>query len=46
MAMDETVVEMLNNKEFVNSLAKNALDRIKTEFVWKHQLEKLKKWLG
>ncbi|MDD2656020.1 MAG: glycosyltransferase family 4 protein [Patescibacteria group bacterium] len=45
MAMDETVVEMLKNEEYSKSLAKNALDRIKTEFIWERQLSKLKQWL-
>jgi len=43
---DETVVEMLQNPEFAKSLAQNAQNRIKTEFIWEHQLVKLKKWLG
>lgn len=43
---DETIVEMLRNPEFAKSLALNAKDRIKTEFVWEHQLKKLEKWLS
>jgi len=42
---DETVVEMLQNPDFAKSLAQNAQNRIKTEFIWEHQLKKLDNWL-
>lgn len=46
MSMDETIVEMLKNRPYALSLAKNAKDRIITEFHWGNQLKKLTPWLG
>ncbi len=46
MSMDETIVEMLKNRNYALSLAKNARERIITEFVWEHQLKKILPWLG
>lgn len=46
LSMDETIVEMLKNRKYALSLAKNARDRIIAEFHWDNQLKKLVPWLG
>jgi len=46
LSIDETIVEMLKNKDYALSLAKNAKERIIAEFHWDNQLKKLLPWLG
>ncbi|MFA7244865.1 MAG: glycosyltransferase family 4 protein [Candidatus Magasanikbacteria bacterium] len=46
LAMDESVVAMLQDRKYALSLAKNAKERIESEFIWHRQLAKLKPYLS
>jgi len=46
LSLDDTIVEMLKNRNYALTLAKNARERIITEFHFDHQLKKLLPWLG
>ena len=41
----ENIVAMLKNHEYAEELGQHAQDRIKTEFVWEHQVKLLAPWL-
>jgi phosphatidylinositol alpha-1,6-mannosyltransferase len=45
MAVVDSIVTMLENKEYAEKLGKNAQDRIKRDFKWENQLKKLEKWI-
>ncbi|PLX28574.1 hypothetical protein C0581_01555 [Candidatus Parcubacteria bacterium] len=46
MAMDDTILQLLQNEEYANRLADNAKKRIETSFRWDSQLKKLEEWIG
>lgn len=44
-AVISSIVDILRNKEFANTLGKNARERIMKDFVWEKQIRLLEPWL-
>ncbi|NCO05364.1 MAG: glycosyltransferase family 4 protein, partial [Candidatus Magasanikbacteria bacterium] len=41
----DAITELLTNKEYADRLGKNAQERMKADFNWQYQMEKIKPWI-
>ncbi|MBT3539069.1 glycosyltransferase family 4 protein [Candidatus Parcubacteria bacterium] len=46
MAMDDAILQLLENEEYATRLGAQAKKRIETSFRWESQLKKLEAWIG
>lgn len=46
LAIEDSIVTLLHNKDYAQKMGQQAKERIKTDFQWEYQLKKLEPWIG